>query len=125
MLFGGMFLAFVPAVAPSKIGFIGCLFLFNLCFGPLSTPPIIQDYVEKESYGKAQAFSLMGLSIGVIGSLSVVFEYSKDLDPQYSWGLMSILTIIFAFILLLIIDEPPEGIKREPVMQKVKHLTKT
>ena len=37
---------------------------------------------------------------------------------------MAILLVIFAFVALFIIDEPPEGIKKEPVVQKIKNLTK-
>ena len=98
--------------------------LFNICISSLGFSPIIQDYVVTESYGKAQAFSLMGLSLGVIISLSVIFEFTKNLDPQYSWGIMSALTAIFAMVVLFMIDEPPEGIKQEPVVQKIKNLTK-
>jgi hypothetical protein len=73
--------------------------------------------VSIDSYGKAQALAKMGLSIGVVVSLSVLFQYTKKLyhmiglDPQYSWGIMSALMAVFAMICLFIVDEPPEGIK--------------
>ena len=81
LVFGGLSLVFFPIVAPSQTGFIACVFIFGVCVGGLGQTPIIQDYVEKESYGRAYAFAEMGLSIGVVLSLSVLFEFTKDLDP--------------------------------------------
>ena len=67
----------------------------------------------------------MGLSIGVITSLSVLFEFTKDLDPIFSWGTMSILLIIFAFVLVLMIKEPKivKKDKDEPVLKQMKTLS--
>jgi hypothetical protein len=84
--------------------------MFNIFISPLSNTPLIQDYAEKESYGKAQALSMMGLSLGVIFSLSVLFEYTKNLDPQISWGILSMSMVIFGLFMLFMIEEPPEGI---------------
>ena len=66
----------------------------------------------------------MGLSLGVIISLSVLFEFTKNMDPQHSWGILSMLMVIFGLIMLFMIEEPPEGISQEPVLKRIKVLTK-
>ena len=67
---------------------------------------------------------MMGLSLGVIISLSVLFEFTKNMDPQHSWGVLSMLMVIFGLIMLFMIEEPPEGISQEPVLKRIKVLTK-
>lgn len=65
----------------------------------------------------------MGVCLGVILSLGVFFEFTKNLDPQYSWGITSILTICFSIICLFMIDEPPEGIPKRPIFKSIKSLS--
>ena len=73
LILGGLSLALIPLAAPSHFGWTICILMVNMFTGPLASHPLIQDYVEKDSYGKAQAFSIMGMSLGVIISLSVLF----------------------------------------------------
>ena len=87
---------------------------------------MILDYVCEESQGTAISFGLMGLSIGIITSLNVLFEFTKDLDPIYSWSAISILSILFAFVLAFMISEPNRkkiNDKKEPVITQMKMLT--
>lgn len=55
LLMGGLIMVFFPIVAPDKNLFILCFTLFGVCVSPLSLTPLVQDYVMKESYGKALA----------------------------------------------------------------------
>ena len=64
------------------------------------------DYVIKEDRGKAISYTIMGITLGVIVSLNVVFTLIKNLDPTLGWGIMGGLYVLFAFILLSIIKEP-------------------
>lgn len=74
MLFlGGISFIGIPLLAPHKGGYSLSILLINFFTSPLSFSPIIQDYVAIESYGKAQAFSLMGITTGVLTSLAVLF----------------------------------------------------
>ena len=85
---------------------------YTLLTNPVNYAPLVPDYVMKESIGKAMAFSLMGLSIGVIFSLGVLFEFTKDLDPKYSWRIMAFIMVLFAIGTLFMISEPPEKIDK-------------
>ena len=73
VLFSGLTLVLFPALAPEQSGYVLCAFLYNFFITPVSNNPLVQDYVAKESRGKAVSFSFMGLSLGVILSLSVLF----------------------------------------------------
>jgi cobalamin biosynthesis protein CobD/CbiB len=66
----------------------------------------------------------MGYSLGEIISLSLLFEFTKDLNPRYSWGILAGLMVFSALLCLYMIDEPPEGIKQEPFCNKFITLTK-
>ena len=50
-----------------------CGSAYTLLTSPVNYAPLVADYVMKESIGRATAFSLMGLSVGVIFSLGVLF----------------------------------------------------
>ena len=91
VIISGFVLILYPIVAPNHSLYIFCSTIFTLVISPISNNPLIQDYVVKESRGKAVSFSMMGLSMGVIMSLSVLFQFTKDMDPISSWGLMSII----------------------------------
>jgi len=105
-LFAGVILILFPIVAPSVGMYIVVAVIMNLVLQPVGMSPLIQDYVVKESQGSALSFSMMGLSLGVIMSLSVLFQFTKTLDPMVSWGFMSIIMILFALSLLVIVTEP-------------------
>lgn len=64
-----------------------------------------------EDQGKALAFGSMGLALGVICSLSILFTFVVKLDPIVSWGILSLILMTWALITLVIVSEPPEGIK--------------
>jgi hypothetical protein len=73
---------------------------------PIVNNPLVLDYVVKEDRGAAVSLTLMGLSLGVILSLSVLFEVLKDLDPSVSWTIMSVMFISLGIVLLFILKEP-------------------
>ena len=74
-------LVLFPLVSPNQMLYIVCGSTYTLLTSPVNYAPLVADYVMKDSIGKATAFSLMGLSIGVIFSLGVLFQFTKDLDP--------------------------------------------
>jgi MFS family permease len=78
---GGFTMAFFPLGAPDKKMYAICFVIFGVCVSPLSVAPLIQDYVCKDSYGRAMAFQLMGVCFGVCLSLGVLFNFTKNIDP--------------------------------------------
>ena len=76
--------------------------------GIIGNNPLINDYVENVSMGKANSLSLMGSATGTIISLSGLFNLTKNMEPRHGWGLISCLTVIFALISLFVVVEPKE-----------------
>lgn len=62
-----------PIVSPSVPLFCVLSTFTDLACSPLAVSPLLQDYVEKESMGRAVSFQMMGISLGVILSLTVLF----------------------------------------------------
>ena len=91
VLLSGFTLVLFPTFAPDKGGYIFCAVIYNFFVTPVTNNPLIQDYVCKESRSRAVSFSFMGLSLGVITSLAILFEFTKDADPSIAWGIMSLI----------------------------------
>ena len=65
ILLGGFTLVFFPIVAPDQQMYKILVAVFSLMIAPLIiSSPLLQDYVHPQSMGKANAISLMGLSLG-------------------------------------------------------------
>ena len=79
---------------------------------------LVNDYIEDESMGKANAIKMLAASLGVILNLTILFNFTADIDPVISWGIMSLLLIICALFVLFMIKEPTEVVKKqEPVFR--------
>ena len=107
ILVSGFIFILYPLGAPSSTMFVFSASLYSLIVTPVTNHPLIQDYVVKSSRGTANSFAMMGLSLGVISCLSVLFQFTKNLDPTVSWGIMSIIQILFSISILYIVKDPP------------------
>ena len=52
------------------------------------------------------AMSVMGTNMGAVVALSVVFYFTKNLDPKYAFLIIGIFPIAFSFFGLICIKEP-------------------
>lgn len=77
-----------------------------------------------DSYGKGQAVFRMGYNAGIVFTLAVVFNYTKDLDPKIAWGIVGSATVAFSFVSLLMIKEPPDADTKRPSCNKFFKLVK-
>jgi MFS family permease len=74
LLIAGFALVFFPVVAPSHTMYIVLVSIVTLMIAPLLTSsPLIQDYVEKDSMAKANALSLIGLCLGRVAALGLLY----------------------------------------------------
>ena len=90
VLSGCCFVIF-PIVAPNQNLYYMMACIYTLLATPINNNPLVQDYVQVESRGTAVSLSMMGLALGIIISLSVLFQFTKNLDPVISWGVMSVI----------------------------------
>ena len=79
---------------------------FSIMIAPFQASPLSTDYVRKESRGAAVGLAYMGLSLGTILSLSVLFEFTKGIDPVQALIYPSAIQVIFGISLLFILTEP-------------------
>jgi hypothetical protein len=93
--------------APSYTWFLVAGSTFGLFLGPLGDSPLVMDYTMKESIGKALSLRLMGVCVGSLMSTLVLFGYLKNIDPIFSWGIMAAIFVLFSFLCLAIIKDPP------------------
>jgi hypothetical protein len=52
------------------------------------------------------AIIVMGTNLGCVIALSVIFYFTKDLDPKYAFLIIAIFPITFSFFGLICIKEP-------------------
>ena len=107
ILLGGFSLVFFPIIAPNQHLLKFSVAVYSLMIAPLIiSSPLIQDYVYPESMAKANAISLMGLSLGnVAASLAILNQVSKDMELKHAWGSLSTIMTLFALSSLYLITE--------------------
>ena len=111
IILSGFAIVCTPLVAPSQSLFMLCICIISLFMTPATMSPLTQDYVIPEDQGKALAIGQMGLALGVVMSLTVLFTFIVKLDPIVGWGILATILISWGLITLGIISEPPEGLK--------------
>lgn len=98
----------MPFTAPSVPLFAIVYSLMNIVVTPATTVPLNQDYIEKQSLGKASSLSLVGMNIGSVLGLQGVLNLIKDLDYKMSFGLCGGAIVIWAICTLFLVIEPPD-----------------
>ena len=106
ILGSGMAYVLYPIYAPNTNLYIANAVMFNILVAPFTASPLSADYVRKESRGAAVGISYMGLALGTIMSLSVLFEFTKKLDPLVALIFPTAIQVTFAISLLCILTEP-------------------
>lgn len=59
------------------------------------------------------AINSIGSNSGIIVGLSVLFYFTKSLDPKLAYIIVAIIPIIFSFFALVAVKEPQSLIKSE------------
>lgn len=66
----------------------------------------------------------MGGVLGIIFSLGILLQFTKEMDPRHCWGMMSTIMVIFAIISLAMVSEVNEVIPSKNMYSKLKDLSK-
>ena len=72
---------------------------------PMCTP-MIADYFKKSSIGKAHVIGYIGFVIGEVTAVGVLFRVTEQMNPQDSFFIIGIMTIILSSAFLCMIREP-------------------
>ena len=67
---------------------------------------MIIDYTEPESYGLGGAIAFFGFSSGKLFSMLFAFNYTKNMDPKWAYGISSGMIAIVALLTPFIVKEP-------------------
>ena len=87
-------------------------------------PPLVADYIKPSHIGMGFGVYRMGYTLGAVLTLSVLFEYTKDLDPKIAWSIVGGMCILFAFVTICMVREPPDA-KKATCALFCKNLTKS
>ena len=80
VLAASVVVAFIPYVSPSLTSLIGIRLFIAITFCALSSQPLINDYVAKETRGRAIAIQNMGIIIGDLLTFVVVLNLTKNMS---------------------------------------------
>jgi MFS family permease len=121
---GGICLFLNPIVSPNIYIFVLLSVFFDIGTTPIGLNTLILDYVAKKDRGKAIAYNTMAVSVGVIVSMQVLFNFTKDIDPLLSWGIIGAMMVFTGILMYFTVDEPKDiKEKKEPLLKMVKNLT--
>ena len=97
---------FIPYTAPDvdKLIILRCLIGVTMA-APLSHP-LIPDYVRRSSRGKAVALQGIGLVIGEVLAMGVLFNLTKHLSYKEAFSIASGLILFFSIVLLCGVKDP-------------------
>mmetsp|Transcript_19442 Transcript_19442/g.18561 ORF Transcript_19442/g.18561 Transcript_19442/m.18561 type:complete len:196 (+) Transcript_19442:98-685(+) len=68
--------------------------------------PLIADYVKKKDRGKATALQGVGFLISNLFSLQVLFFFTKDLEYEQAFAVVSLFYLSLTLVFFLIVKEP-------------------
>lgn len=106
-LIGSVFVYCIPYTAPSI--FPGLLIVrigMTLSVSAPASNPLLADYVDKESIGKAATLVSVGYILGEVLCMAVVFPATKNLSRYNAFLTVAIVGVVSSFLFLFIVKEP-------------------
>ena len=104
---GAGLLAAIPWTSPNVLpGLLLVRILIQLTFCAPASSPLSADYIHKESLGIGSALTAIGLVIGEVISMGILFRVTNDMSAYWAFALVAVIGSLLAFFLLFIITEP-------------------
>ena len=104
---GSVLTFFIPYTSPNVFpGLFIIRILFQICLTTPATSPLVADYIQKDSIGKASALIGVGYVIGEVLSMAVLFRVTSSMSPKNAFMTVAIVGLSASCILLCIIKEP-------------------
>lgn len=98
---------FVPRTAPSVFPNLLLLRMgIAIAIVPPVASPLVADYLAKEAIGKGAALVGIGFIIGEILSMGVLFNITKEMEPNLAFLVVAIIGNVIAVSFLFIVKEP-------------------
>lgn len=102
-----------PLTAPS-LGWLQLTFIFvraTLIF--VSCNPLMADYVEKDSLGKASALQNFGTLVGDCFAMGVLMNITAEMSHEYAFFVTAIISAFLVLPMFFLIVEPRKTLKLE------------
>jgi len=96
----------MPYSAPNFNYLLACRCAVGVTMAPPMQNPLIPDYIKRDSRGKAVALSGIGLVMGEVFSMGVLFNLTKSMNFYDAFKVASSVLLFFIIIFLFIIREP-------------------
>jgi MFS family permease len=110
IFFSFFFTAIVLAIFPYTAPNYNLLILIRIAIGVtmsgLLAHPLIADYIQKKTRGKGIALSGLGIILGEVLAMGVLFNYTKDMTYEKAFFVASLMTFGFAFFHLVAVKDP-------------------
>ena len=78
----------------------------------LMSNPLINDYIKKDSRGKAVAFTSVGTLAGEAFSVVGLFGITKRMNVVNAFAFVSVILIVLALPLIYFVTEPKINVKK-------------
>ncbi len=101
-------LALVPWTSPDIFPWlITVRIAFSMFIAVPISNPLSADYIQKNALGRGMSLSGIGVVVGELLCMGVIFKVTNETDPLLSFGITGIVGCFLTFVLVLMIKEPP------------------
>jgi MFS family permease len=104
---GSILTALVPWTSPNVIPWLLILrAAIQLCLCAPASSPLTADYIHKDSIGKGVSMQGVGLVIGEVITMGLLFRLTAEMKPWLSFAIVGGIGLFFSFFFLFIVKEP-------------------
>lgn len=122
ILLGALTIFLVPLASPHVYPWLVILrIMISLSYLAPNCQPLINDYVKKESRGRASSFEQFGMIFGQLFTFLVVIELVKGMSQQTAFTTVSLMILGLGLVFLVIVKEP---VRSESYIEHVRDETK-
>lgn len=104
---GSVLIAFVPQTSPSVIPWLLLIRIaIQLTLCAPNAQPLPADYIHSSAVGQGVAMIGLGVIIGEVLSIGVLFRLTANMQPERAFQLCGAVGILLSFCTLFMINEP-------------------
>lgn len=108
----------LPYTAPSYSLLVLCRCGIGITMAPPLSNPLVSDYIMKKQRGKAVALSNIGIILGEVVSMGVLFNLTKAMGYQDAFYVSAISCATSGFLFLFIVKDPDFKVLRSKMKLK-------
>lgn len=104
---GSILIAFVPWTSPYVFPWLILVrIMIQLCFCAPNSSPLAADYIHSTHLGKGVAMVGIGIVLGEVFSMGVLFRITAHMSPEMAFALCGSIGFVFSFFFLFMVKEP-------------------